>query len=155
MAQNPVLKAVKPKVVKSVVEKEHRCENEAIINSLVEILADLNERVLLLEANTKIEKGPSGRSIHKVEDFAGEVATPVSEYVGLNRMDYNDKIASARNACMILPPNLIVDGRHTAENVGAICGFIVTEEMLEDIYATITHEDYRGDIAVYADRAEI
>jgi hypothetical protein len=28
----------------------------------------------------------------------------------------------------------VVEGRHTKENIGAICGFIVTEEMMELLY---------------------
>jgi len=45
-----------------------------------------------------------------------------------------DKLASMQNALKILPPNLLQDGRHSPENVQAICGFPVTEEMLNAAY---------------------
>lgn len=78
-----------------------------------------------------------GKSIQKVEEFNGEVIPDQNDNM---RMSYADKIISARNACAILPPNLIVDGRHTAKNVGAICGFVVDDEMLDEVYSTFKHE---------------
>lgn len=51
------------------------------------------------------------------------------------KMGYNMKIQSMRNAIKILPPNLRTDdGKHTPENIGAICGFKVTSEMFEQAY---------------------
>ena len=50
------------------------------------------------------------------------------------RLNLTDKIQSAKNATAILPPNLIVDGRHSKENIGAICGFIVDDDMWDMIY---------------------
>lgn len=50
------------------------------------------------------------------------------------RLNLADKIQSAKNAAAILPPNLIVDGRHSKENIGAICGFIVDDDMWDMIY---------------------
>jgi hypothetical protein len=50
-------------------------------------------------------------------------------------MNDDDQLQSAKNACKVLPPNYKVDGRHTAENVKALCGFEVTQDMLDTIYA--------------------
>lgn len=54
-----------------------------------------------------------------------------------NRMSMNDedKLQSMRNAVMILPPNMVVDGRQTRENISAICGFKVTEEQWDLLYS--------------------
>ena len=53
-----------------------------------------------------------------------------------NRLSMNDedKMQSIRNAIMILPPNMIVDGRHTIENISAVCGFKVTQEQWDSAY---------------------
>lgn len=139
MAQTPVKRVVKPKVVK---EQVVGCDCDKKFEKLYEEIAELNYKIATLEANIDVKKGPSGRSIHKVEDFNREVATPPEEYSMILKMSHAEKIQSATNACKILPPNLLVDGRHTAENVGAICGFIVDEEMLDEIYATLVHEVY-------------
>ena len=55
-------------------------------------------------------------------------------------MDYEFKILSMKNAIKILPPNMLKDGRHLPENIQAICGFMVTPEMLDLAYEGFTHE---------------
>lgn len=106
-----------------------KCSCGADIEKLSKQIYDILERVKVLETPVK---APKGTSIHKVE--LGEVSTPVEEYSGMMRMDYSDKLISMRNAIAILPPNLMVDEKHTPENIGAICGFIVTEDMYADLY---------------------
>lgn len=92
----------------------------------------LKERITELE--TKVVKKPTPlKSINKVEDFNGESETKPYDDNKL-RLNALDKLTSAKNAIKILPPNLVVEGRHTKENIGAICGFIVTEEMMELLY---------------------
>lgn len=92
----------------------------------------LKERITELE--TKVVKKPTPlKSINKVEDFNGESETKPYDDNKL-RLNALDKLTSAKNAIKILPPNLMVEGRHTKENIGAICGFIVTEEMMELLY---------------------
>lgn len=71
-------------------------------------------------------------SIQKVEAFNGEEEIQREE--SNLKMQYEDKIASVQNACKILPPNLLVDGKHVPKNVSAICGFLVTEEMIDRAY---------------------
>jgi hypothetical protein len=39
------------------------------------------------------------------------------------------------NAIKILPPNLIVEGRHAKQNIEAICGFKISDEMMEEVYS--------------------
>jgi len=80
-------------------------------------------------------------SINKLETFNGEVENNDDQYSGM-RMNDDDKIVSMTNAVKILPPNMIKNGRHAAENVRAICGFAVTEEMLDKVYANFKHEDF-------------
>lgn len=58
-------------------------------------------------------------------------------------MDFEHKIQSMSNAIKILPPNMIVNGRHLKENVQAICGFIVTDEMMDLAYKDFVHPDYK------------
>lgn len=57
-------------------------------------------------------------------------------------MDEEHRLQSAMNVIKILPPNMIKNGRHTIENVSAICGFKVSEEMLDILYKTYKHPDY-------------
>ena len=117
--------APKKKVVEAKVECTCNCsENVALLTKIIDSLVD---RVAKLE----IKKESPKASIHKVEEFNGEVA---EEYTGGMRMQYDDKIISMKNAIAILPPNLMEDGKHTASNIGAICGFIVTEEMYDELY---------------------
>lgn len=123
--------ALKPK--KEAVSKEEvvcKCNCSENLETLVQIVDSLVTRVEALEA----KKPRNIASIHKVEDFNGDVATPVEEYSQGMKMDFEDKLISMRNAIAILPPNLMEDGKHTASNIGAICGFIVTDEMYDRLY---------------------
>jgi hypothetical protein len=52
-------------------------------------------------------------------------------------MNDEDKLQSMRNAIAILPPNMVINGRHTKENIGAICGFKVTDDQWDAIYEPI------------------
>jgi hypothetical protein len=92
----------------------------------------LKERITELETKV-VKKATPLKSINKVEDFNGESETKPYDDNKL-RLNALDKLTSAKNAIKILPPNLVVEGRHTKENIGAICGFIVTEEMMELLY---------------------
>jgi hypothetical protein len=96
------------------------------------IIAKLILRVDRLE---KMPKNTAKRApaINKVETFNGEKHPEPREDTKM-KMNYEDKLGSLKNATIILPPNLKVDGRHLAENCGAICGFIVTDEMLDEVY---------------------
>jgi hypothetical protein len=81
-------------------------------------------------------------SIHKVEEFNDETIPEQREKVSniFDKYTYEDRIFSARNAAKILPPNLLVDGRHTPENISALCGFNVVN-MMDDIYADLVHDE--------------
>jgi hypothetical protein len=79
-------------------------------------------------------------SIQKVEDFNGEMIPQPYETDNNMRMNDDDKVRSMKNAVMILPPNLIVNGRHTKQNIQAICGFIVTDSMMNKVYKDFKHE---------------
>ena len=101
------------------------------IKDLEEQLAVVSERLDKLEAELT---PPKGESIHHVEDYNGETASSVRPENNL-KMNFRNKVASATNACKILPPNLIVNGRHLKENVTAICGFIVDKKILDAVYS--------------------
>lgn len=77
---------------------------------------------------------PKAATIQRVETVNGETPAIPREKNNLE-MDYESKIQSMKNACAILPPNMIVDGRHTLENVEAICGFKATHEMMDEVYS--------------------
>jgi hypothetical protein len=64
------------------------------------------------------------------------------EYLKPMGMDYECKIQSMTNAVKILPPNMIKDGRHLRENIQAICGFMVSDEMMDEVYKSYTHPVY-------------
>jgi hypothetical protein len=72
-----------------------------------------------------------------MEEFNGEVAPEPENNL---RMKYDDKIRSMKNAIAVLPPNLIVHGRHTRENVQAICGFGIDVDMMDEAYADFKHD---------------
>jgi hypothetical protein len=82
-----------------------------------------------------------GSNINKVETFNGE-EIPDQAY-GISRMNFDEQIYSVLNAIKILPPNMIVDGRHSIDNVQAINGsFKVTEEHMDVAYSQFKHEAF-------------
>jgi len=107
---------------------------EATVDSLLERVFNLEVAVAQL-----LEKKPQGKSIQRVEKFNDEEVPEQRESSAIKMTD-SDKIMSAKNAVKILPPNMIVDGRHSKENIGAICGFVVTDEMMEEIYFDFKHD---------------
>ncbi len=105
---------------------------QAKIDELEKQVVDLQERL------AKPVKKESA-TINKLEGFNGDVDASPREDSRM-RLTESDKVVSAINAAKILPPNLIVDGRHSAENIGAICGFVVDEELLDKVYETVSHD---------------
>ena len=99
------------------------------INELVEQIRDIEK---------KLEK-PKITSINKMEKFNDEVASTIESYHGM-KMEESDKIISMRNAIKILPPNMVADGRHVKENIEAICGFKISDEMMDEAYEGIVHD---------------
>ena len=104
-------------------------------------LITLNERIDNLENEIDVLKRefavkktvqPS-KLLNKVESFNGE-EVPEQKEPNKLKMNEADRLVSVKNACMILPPNMKVDGRHTTDNVSAICGFKVDEETLDLVY---------------------
>jgi hypothetical protein len=79
--------------------------------------------------------------IQKTEEFNQEA--PVYREETSMKMTSEEKIQSMRNAIKILPPNYVVNGRHSKQNVQALVGFMVTDEMMDEAYQTITHEAYK------------
>lgn len=103
---------------------------EEVIEQLTKKTESLTERLDALEktANSK------PISINKIETFNGDVEPKQREKTNLE-MNNRSKLASMTNAVAILPPNLLVNGRHDKTNVAAICGFEVTDAMLEAVYS--------------------
>lgn len=93
-------------------------------------------RISKLQAEMNSKAG-----INKVEEFNDEVVPPIEEKKGM-QMYEEDKLQSMTNAIRILPPNMRKDGRHLKENIQAICGFMVTPEMLDRVYENFVHEEY-------------
>ena len=108
--------------------EKKKANSKTTIKDLVIRINELENRLSILEP----KKATEGKSINKVETFNGEEEPKQRSNMS---MGSKDKLLSAQNAVKILPPNLIVDGRHIAKNVSAICGFIVSEEMLDEVYA--------------------
>jgi hypothetical protein len=101
-------------------------------------IKSLNKRIEALEeALATLTTQSPRKSMHKVEEF-NSVAIPVPE--DNLKMNNEDKIISMTNICKILPPNRIKDGRHHRDDVTALAGFIVTDEMLDEVYANYSHE---------------
>jgi len=125
-------------------------ENHTIM-SLNKRLTELEDMVLALvtdneEMREKLESKQStarkANSINKVEDFNDEeIPMPESDGRALV-MNYADQMRSLDNAMRILAPSYIdkETNRHTPENLGAICGFKVTPDMHDALYADFKHE---------------
>lgn len=114
----------------------HTCMS---LNKRIETLEEQVEK--LLKAATPV--APTKRqenSIQKVEDFSGE-EIPVPEKHGGIRLTDQDRLRSMDNAIRCLPPNYTVEGRHTKENIGAICGFVVTDNMMDEVYSKVKHQN--------------
>jgi hypothetical protein len=81
-------------------------------------------------------------SIQRVEVVNGEkIPTEGEMYFGMKMTD-EDRIYSMTNAVKVLPPNMIKNGRHLRENIQALVGFIVTEEMVDKVYENYKHPEY-------------
>jgi len=102
---------------------------------LKKLVDELTARVEELEIRAGLRAKPVvNASINKPEKQISENDAKPREDTRL-KMGYTMKIQSMRNAIKILPPNLRTpDGKHTPENIGAICGFQVTPEMFEQAY---------------------
>jgi predicted translin family RNA/ssDNA-binding protein len=140
----PMKKVVQP--IKEVVQTSHEVIQEIVeestntteviqdnISNLLSRVFELEIRILELE---KICSKPEGKLINKVEKFNDEVPSTIESYNGM-KMDASDRIQSMQNAIKILPPNMVVKttGRHMQENVEAIVGFKVSDEMMDKAYA--------------------
>lgn len=113
-------------------EKTQECNCELIISDLRALLSELIVRVGVLENNASYKA--TGSRIQKTETFNGEEPFDPDPQAGI-KMKYDDKIQSMKNAIAILPPNMVdKDGRHLRENIQAICGFMVDEQMIKEAY---------------------
>lgn len=107
------------------------------VAKLEEIVEGLQVIVAELQAAKPVPRVRS--SINKTEEFNGEVEPEVRDS-GMGHMGYEDRIQSCINAAKILPPNKIKNGRHSPEDIRALVGFPVSDEMMDDIYAKFSHE---------------
>lgn len=114
---------------------EQPCEN-SLCKKLSARIDKIEERLEAIEA--KLFKKPvQEQTIQRVEAFNGETAPEPEDRM---KMDYATKIQSMKNAIVILPPNFVVNGRHTRQNVEAVCGFKISEEMMDEAYQGYSHE---------------
>jgi len=110
---------------------------EIKVSELQKQIDILIERVNAIQAEKVVQRKSS---INRVEAFNNEVETTPDENRGI-RMTESDKIISMQNAAKILPPNMIENGRHLKENIQAICGFIVDDDMMDAAYTGFKHEE--------------
>ena len=80
--------------------------------------------------------------LHKVEDFNGETVPEHEEKSYGFKMSHEEKLQSMLNAIKVLPPNMIINGRHSVENVQALNVFKVTESMMDEVYKNYNHPEY-------------
>jgi hypothetical protein len=111
-------------------------KSEMLLEKVMVRLEILEEKFALLEKKKEQKETPS---IMRVE--AGEMPHEVRPGNDL-LMDEEMKIQSMKNAIAILPPNYVVNGRHSVKNIEALCGFKISEEMMDKAYEGITHEGY-------------
>ena len=113
--------------------------------------ASLNKRIETLENQVadllKLAAGPitsvprSDKTIQKPESYNGE-DIPLPDEGARLQMTHTDKLRSIDNAVRILAPTYLdkETNRHSLVNLKAICGFSVTQEMQDEVYANIKHE---------------
>ena len=106
---------------------------EACYMQLLEIVKDLTARVEVLEQTA--QRRHSGVSIQKVEPLEVMPEKQETREWGTEA----EKLQCMINAVKILPPNMIKDGRHSTENVNAICPFKVTEDLMDLLYSNFSH----------------
>lgn len=135
----PAKKVVEEVFVTEELFNQNSIEYRQLVDELMERISNLEVKVETLEK--KLDK-PEGKLINKVEKFNDEVPSTIESYNGM-KMDVSDKIISMQNAIKILPPNMVVNGRHLKENVEAIVGFKVSDEMMDAAYEGIEY-DSRG-----------
>jgi len=128
----PFKKVVKEEIVGESIEPT----KPDVATDLLNMIMELRERVCVLE---KICIKPEGKLINKVEKWNDEVPSTIESYNGM-KMEDSDKIQSMVNAIKILPPNMIKNGRHLKENIEAIVGFKVSDEMMDAAYEGIVHD---------------
>lgn len=89
-------------------------EKEGITQPEEEIIETVVEEVKVIEKEPEIDNSSwKTRSLSMDEEF---------------------QMISIKNTIAILPPNLMVDGKHTKENISAIVGFKITDEQWEKAY---------------------
>lgn len=120
--------------VKKIVQEEKINTVSVDVLELVYALQEklLNLEIEILDLKKSLEK-PEGKSIHKIEIFTGEQPPTAESYNGM-KMGMSDRIISMQNAIKILPPNMVVEGRQLKQNVEAIVGFKVSDEMMDEAY---------------------
>lgn len=134
MARPPVKKEAKNVVTE---DKSCLCSMDHKFEIIAQAIDGLAQAINLLEKEFAVFSAKKNLStINKVEEFNGEEPTPIDGYSNI-KMGHEDKIRSMVNAINILPPNLKVDGRHLQGNIQAICGFMVTDEMLDEAYKLV------------------
>lgn len=122
------------KMIEEQIEETPTVDFEGTVLSILDRLTELENKVHSLENPVKV------KSINKVEMFNNEQPSTIESYNGID-MTEDDKIISMRNAIKILPPNMVVKGRHSKENVEAICGFKISEDMMDLAYIGIVHDE--------------
>lgn len=124
--------ALPKKVEKPVDYSKDIAKVESKVEKLKEELIRVNQR--LEEYFKAIEEKREVKRIASINKLEIQETHVEQREESKMKMDYQDQLASMRNAVAILPPNLMEDGRHTLENISAICGFKATEEMLDEVY---------------------
>ena len=100
-----------------------------LVKELAEQVEKLSKQVESFENMFTVAEKP----LQKTEKHDGQVPTARQE----RNMEMNRdmKIVSIQNAIKILPPNLVdKNGRHSAANIGAICGFKITPDLYLEAY---------------------
>ena len=129
------LEVVDPSVLIAALERIEKLEET------INIMADQLELVARKLDGKNNSTPRKDNSIQKVESHNDEeIPMPEADGSALV-MNHADKMRSLDNVVRILAPSYLgEDGRHTLENLSGVCGFKVTKEMQDEVYANIRHE---------------
>lgn len=112
-------------------------QKKETVASLTVKVRDLTKRLEAIEGKKEAKQAEyrKDKSIHNVDPNAQEHDNM--------KLGYWDKVESAKNVAVILNPKLLNDdGRHTPENISAVAGFHIDEQMYEDIYVLLEKQGH-------------
>jgi hypothetical protein len=111
------------------------------MNTIVEKKQEKKAEEVRIKEEIAAKQDDIATDINKPERYYGVQMEEPDTRLG-QTMPMEFKLQSMLNAVKILPPNFVRDGRHKKENIRALCGFVITDEMMDEVYSNYKHPEY-------------